>query len=298
MPSFTRRPSGSPVVGDLLVLTDERGASEVVLAPARGALVTSFRVSNRELLFLDASTLGDASKNVRGGIPVLFPSPGKLENDVFNRNGRQGSMKQHGFARNLPWDVADAGNVTEGAPAAAATLTLVSTPETLSQYPWDFRADFAFLLEGTTLRITQRIRNTGTSPMPFALGFHPYFAVRDKADARIDTRATRAFDNVTKTTGPFGGFDFTLPEVDLHLLDHGSTASALHLGDGARIDVRASRDFTRWVIWTLAGKDFVCLEPWTSPGNALNTGEQLLTLNPGGVYEASVELTFEAPSPT
>ena len=70
---------------------------------------------------------------------------------------------------------------------------------------------------------------TGNSPMPFAFGIHPYFlvAAADKAGARIATHATQAFDNVTKTIVPFRGFDLTANEVDLHLLDHGSSDSAL-----------------------------------------------------------------------
>ncbi|HEX4474788.1 MAG TPA: galactose mutarotase, partial [Polyangiaceae bacterium] len=84
-----------------------------------------------------------------------------------------------------------------------------------------------------------------------------------------------------------------VPEVDLHLLDHGSTSSALHLGDGSRIDVRGSPEFTRWVVWSLAGKDFVCLEPWTSPGNALNTKEQLLSVDPGATHTSWIEIAFD-----
>jgi galactose mutarotase-like enzyme len=289
MSSVTTRPSGNAAIGDLVTLADDRAGSAVVIAPGRGALVTSFRVAGRELLYLDESTLGDPSKNVRGGIPILFPSPGKLENDTWQHDGRKGVMKQHGFARNLEWR-----RTVTRTDAAAVTLTLASSDATIAQYPWEFRADFIFALEETRFRITSAVRNAGASPMPFALGFHPYFHVVDKAQARIDTRATRAFDNVAKKDGPFAGFDLTRPEVDLHLLDHGSTASALHLGDGGRIDVRASSDFTQWVVWTLAGKDFVCLEPWTSPGNALNTGERLITIAPGESHESWMEIAFTA----
>jgi galactose mutarotase-like enzyme len=279
--------SASTGVGEVVTLTDERAGSAVVILPRRGALVTSFRVAGRELLYLDEATLADPSKNVRGGIPVLFPSPGKLENDEWRRDGRTGTMRQHGFARNVEWCAGPASST-------AVTLTLASSPGTLAQYPWDFHAAFTFVLGGATLRISQRVQNTGSSPMPFGLGFHPYFRVTDKRAVRVDTRATRAYDNVTKMAGPFGGFDLTSPEVDLHLLDHGSTESALHFGEGARLDVRASPDFARWVVWTLAGKDFVCLEPWTCPGNALNSGEGLITLAPGGSHESWVELAFTA----
>jgi galactose mutarotase-like enzyme len=284
MASVTVLPSTDPVVGELLVLED--GAGRVELSPTRGALVTSFRVGGRELLYLDESTLHDATKSVRGGVPVLFPSPGKLVDDSVELRGKRFTMKQHGFARNLPWSVG--GSSTDG--AASVTLALESKQATLSQYPWAFRATLSFALSAATLRITSRVWNDDTAEMPYGVGYHPYFAVADKAGARIDTRATKAFDNVTKTTGPFTAFDLTAPEVDVHLIDHGGTASALHLSDGARIDVRGSAEFTRWVVWTVTGKPFVCLEPWTCPGNALNTGESLIRVAPGASHESWIEV--------
>jgi D-hexose-6-phosphate mutarotase len=73
--------------------------SEAVLAPARGGLLAALRLRGRDLLFLDEKTYADPSANVRGGSPVLSPSPGKLAGDTW----AHGTLRQHGFARNLPW---------------------------------------------------------------------------------------------------------------------------------------------------------------------------------------------------
>jgi galactose mutarotase-like enzyme len=261
----------------------------VELVPARGAIVTRFRVGPRELLYLDEATLRDPAKNVRGGIPLLFPSPGKLEGDRFIRGG---PMKQHGFARDMAWEVTDVGT----GDAAFARLLLTSNERTRASYPWDFSVKLTFSLKKSKLRLALSVANTGAQTMPFAFGIHPYFHVSDKASARIPSRATRAFDNVTKKVVPFHGFDLTAPEVDLHLLDHGSSAATLFWGDGGdggdgrALTVRGSPEFGRWVVWTVAGKDFVCLEPWTAPGNALNTGESLLEVMPGGSRDLWLEL--------
>jgi len=287
MHSIGFRPSGSAAAGDLVILTDGDADSAVTLAPQRGALVTSFRVRGRELFAMDDSTLKDASKNVRGGNPVLFPAPGKLEGDAWAWGGKRGSMKQHGFGRTLPWAI----KRTSTDDQVAVTVSLASSEATRAQYPWDFEADLTFALRGTRLRITHRVQNTSDSPMPYGFGFHPYFRVEDKASARIDTKATRAFDNVAKQVIPFAGFDLTKGEVDLHLLDHGSDTSALH-ADGAVIEVRASPEHTRWVVWTIAGKDFVCLEPWTGAGNALNTGDGLRVLAPGAAESGWIEIAL------
>ena len=127
--------------------------------------------------------------------------------------------------------------------------------------------------------------------MPFGAGFHPYFHVKqaDKGAARIGTSATRAFDNVTKKDVELSQpLSLTHKEVDLHLLDHGARPCTLSW-PGTTLAVRGSPEYTHWVVWTLQGKDFVCVEPWTCPGNALNTGDRLLTVAPGETRELWVE---------
>jgi galactose mutarotase-like enzyme len=54
----------------------------------------------------------------------------------------------------------------------------------------------------------------------------------------------------------------------------------------------ASDDFAYWVVWTLKVKGFVCVEPWTSPGNALNSGERLLRVGVGERWRSFVEIAF------
>lgn len=266
------------------MLEDERVQSRVEIAPARGGIVTSFEVAGRELLYLEPATLADPSKNIRGGIPVLFPSPGKLANDKFSREGKHGSMNQHGFARNLPWTP-----LQTSAAEASVTLRLASNEQTRAQFPWEFSFDLTVSLINTRLTLALEIDNPGQVPLPCAFGFHPYFALENKTGVSIDTRTTTVFDNVRKEVVPFTGFDFNKPEQDLYLLDHGSTGSVLHYADGASLAIRGSSEFSRWVVWSLASKDYVCIEPWSAPPDALNTGESLIHIPPGVLRQAWVE---------
>ena len=262
-------------IGSLQTIDIEDGDSKVTIAPARGGMVTRFVARGREVLYLDEATLDDPNANVRGGIPILFPSPGKLTQDAFSREGKSGRMKQHGFARNGAWIVTER-------TARSAGLRLVSSDETRALYPWDFQFDLHYSIAGSSLRLDLAITNQSATPMPFGAGFHPYFRIAesDKPNARIPTQATRAFDNRSRTEVPVTGIDLAQPEVDLHLHDH--HADSLVLEDGAkRIIVRGSAEFTHWVIWTLEKRAFVCLEPWSCPGDALNTGERLIALAPG-----------------
>ncbi len=280
---------------ETLELRDEDAKSILVLAPARGGIATRLALGGKHAFFLDESTLRDSTKNVRGGNPVLFPQPGKLEGDAYVHGGRTYAMKQHGFARTLPWTV----ETTRTSDSAEATLVLASNDTTRASYPWDFRAEYTYSLRGKKLRITQRFTNESTSdahgPMPFGAGFHPYFHVRQahKRGMVLGTKATRAFDNLSKRTGPMEAFDLTRDEVDLHLEDHGDGPFTMTWGEQALV-LRASPEMSRWVVWTLKGKDFVCVEPWTCAGNALRTGQGLIELAKGETRE----LWFEIESTT
>jgi galactose mutarotase-like enzyme len=271
------------------LIDDGSAASRVELIPERGALVTSFRVGDHEVLYLDPATLVDRTKNVRGGIPVLFPIAGKLAGEKYIVDGREYSMKQHGFARNRAWSVV--GKSTAG--DARITLALASDDATRAQFPWDFEVRFTFVLSGATLRIEQRYENRSSKPMPLHAGFHPYFVVPDaqKRDTRIRTDATRVYDNVRGVTEDFRGFDLTQSEVDKFLLDHTPRETTLERPDGNNVRITMDASFTTVVVWTLAGKDYVCVEPWTAPGNAMNTGTNLLSVPPGGAHEAVFAIT-------
>lgn len=258
----------------MITLVD--GTTRVLVSANRGGMVTHFVVGSRSVLYLDDDSMGDPSRNVRGGVPVLFPCPGPLAGGHFSFAGKSGVMKQHGFARSLPWRVLESD-------ARSVAFELVDNDTTRVQFPWQFALTYRYTVGEGRFRVEQRIENRSEEPMPFAAGFHPYFLVpdADKARVRIPTPATRAWDNVEKCEIALDGpIDLTKPEVDLHLVDHGSSEATLDLGD-ARVVISGAEAYRRWVVWTLRGKDFVCLEPWTAPANALNTGEGLRIVAPG-----------------
>jgi galactose mutarotase-like enzyme len=266
------------------------GETRVVIVPRRGGIASRFDIGSYAVLYLDEVTLADPAKNVRGGIPVLFPTPGKLADDAWSFAGKRGGLKQHGFARNEVWQVIDVGR--GAAPRASLRLEWAGNAD---NWPWPTALEITYALRGQTLRLDQRVTNLGGERMPFGLGFHPYFhvPVAEKTSARVTTRATQAFDNVAKRVVQLahGGdsIDLADAEVDLHLLDHGSTESELRWSSHVT-RIRGSAEFTRWVIWTLPGRSFVCLEPWTCPGNALNTGDGVLFVEPGATVSTWVEI--------
>lgn len=291
MPTTQSRKALQASIGDLYVLHDEHTDASVVVAPQRGAIVTTMRIGGRNVLYMQDATLSDPAQNVRGGIPVLFPTPGSVRNETLRWGDRTGTqLKQHGFARNVDWSVVET-------PPGSLVLEKQANAWTLQRYPWHFRAELRYTLSNTCLYVHFRVENHDAETLPFALGFHPYFLVKNtqKAKLQIETAATRVFDNVQKRERPFTGFDLTQPEVDLRLLDHGQTHCRLQLPDEARVELRGSDDFKVWVVWTLENKDFVCVEPWTAAADALNDDVGVIRVEPGAAHEAGFELEYFAP---
>ena len=104
-----------------------------------------------------------------GHAPLLFPFVGRSRCDAYRMNGRTYSMPQHGFARRADFALED------HAPDRLL-LRLEADATTRAVYPFDFRLDMNFTLEGATLRMTATISNRGEARMPFSFGYHPAFA--------------------------------------------------------------------------------------------------------------------------
>lgn len=272
------------------VLSDLETSSRLELVPHRGGLVTRWQVEGQNVLYFDEARFADPTLSVRGGIPILFPICGNLPQNQYDLDGKTHTLKQHGFARDLPWEATEQTTAT----AASLTLTLTSSDATLAQYPFPFRLAFTFVLCGHRLEIQQRFTNLSERAMPFSTGLHPYFAVSDKGQLAFEIPATAYQNHLTGQIESFGGgFDFSQPEIDLAFQDlTAPTATVTDPHLKRRLTLAWSEAYTRLVFWTVQGKDYYCLEPWTGPRNAMNSGDSLLLVAPQQTLETSVAMTI------
>lgn len=275
------------------VLTDPTGQTRLEVVPSRGGIATQWQVNGQPIFYLDTERFTDPTLSVRGGNPILFPICGNLPDNTYTLNGQSYTLKQHGFARDLPWTVLDQ---QAGADSARLSMGLSSSEQTLAVYPFEFDLVFTYILQGNTLTLHQRYTNRSEARMPFSAGFHPYFAVQDKAKLRLHIPASQYDDNVTKSVQAYSGsFDFNVDEIDAAFTEISShVASVVDEGRSQRLTLTFSPEFSAVVFWTVKGKPFYCLEPWTAPRNAMNTGNHLLYLDPGTSTELSIQVTVES----
>ncbi len=273
------------------VLNDTDSQSSLTVYPQRGGIATSWKVNDRELMYLDVDRFNDdPSLSVRGGFPILFPICGNLPDNAYSIGDRQYSLKQHGFGRELPWTVTHQSTTTD----ASLTVTLTSNDATRAVYPFDFSVSFTYRIQGGELTIDQAYTNKSATPMPFSTGLHPYFLAPAKDRLSFEIPSTSYTEKQTGETHAFAGkFDFSQAEIDAAFTTvTGTVATVIDASQNLTLTMTSSENYRTIVFWTVADKNFYCLEPWTAPRNSLNTGIDLLHVAPGETL--TTKLTFAA----
>jgi len=249
--------------------------------PERGGIVSGWRCGEREVLYFDEERYADSSKSIRGGIPVLFPICGNLPDDRLQVDGENHTLNQHGFARDLPWQL----QVLDD--QSGVRLSLSSSAETLNAYPFPFLVEMVVQPVADALEITTTIHNHGTRPMPFSFGLHPYFQVSDLAQVRLAGLPDQCLNHLEMANTATADQLSRLPDgVDLLCRPAGPVA-LIDDGNGHQLQLQHQAPMDLTVVWTEPPRRMVCLEPWTGPRQALISGDRKLELPPAGMQTLS-----------
>ena len=247
--------------------------SLIRIVPERGGLITEWRSEGKELLYFDFERFMDKDKSVRGGIPILFPICGDLS-EGYLTGGKKYLLKQHGFARDLPWSI---GLIKDN---LGVRLKLSDSKDSRSSFPFVFTLKMDVYLKEKSLQISVKIYNQGQDIMPFGFGLHPYFKVSNLQKIKIDGLSGKCIDQtnmkVTNTSDQIRildkGVDFlAYPSCSVKLFDSLSKNV---------IELIHQEPMDTTVIWTDPPRQMVCLEPWTGPRNSLMTGDRKLEVEP------------------
>lgn len=100
--------------------------------------------------------------------PVLFPIVGALKNGRYRIGDREYPMGQHGFARDMEFQL-------KSQVASEIWFSLHSDTGTLAAYPYPFLLEIGYELMGSTVTVKWRVSNSEKGPICFSIGGHPAF---------------------------------------------------------------------------------------------------------------------------
>jgi galactose mutarotase-like enzyme len=259
------------------------------LVPERGGLISGWRCQGRELLYLDEARFADPALSVRGGMPVLFPICGGLPGNRLPLPQGDFTLGQHGFARDLAWQL-------EALPdGRGVAMELADDATTRAAYPFGFQLRLEARLVQAGLELSASVRHSGsdleradatdaapsTPLMPFSFGLHPYFAVSSLESVAVEGLPAECFDHLSMAPAATATQLERLAQ-GIDLLSRPTDAVRLRdRGNGRVIELQCSHPWDLVVLWSEPPRPMVCLEPWTGPRQSLLSGDRRLELAPG-----------------
>ena len=244
-----------------------------------------------------------------GRAPILFPIVGAVAGGVIRVDGTDYELPRHGFARRRTFTVVDQSQ-------AHVRFRLEADEATRTVYPFEFRLDLVFTIDEATLSVAVELANPGDRPLPASVGFHPafrwplpygqpraahrlIFAKDEPAEIRrLDSRGlVRPGPLPSPILGHTLALDDALFADDALILDRVGSRRVTYGAPGSpglQIDFA---DMPMLGLWSKAGANFLCIEPWAGIADPVNfSGEfrdkpGIVAIAPGAMHGFGMRIT-------
>lgn len=207
--------------------------------------------------------------------PVLFPIVGSLWEGRYRVEGREYSLSQHGFARDMQFTLLSH-------TSTEAHYMLSSDETTRAKYPYDFRLEIGYRIEGQTIRVMWTVENPADRTLDFQIGAHPAFFYRNPQENLKGYFSFDTADELQSTLiGEKGSADIHHKETlrtdsegllpitdhtfdrDALILEHSQIKQVTLHDTDRRPCLRMTFDAPLVGLWAPGAlSPFVCIEPW------------------------------------
>ena len=253
--------------------------NELSFSPQRGGIIKSMKLNDVEILYVDEKTFNDVNRNVRGGIPILFPNSGPLRSE----NNPYPELKQHGFARNSNW-------ISEHTGEKKFSEKLLSNDNTKKVFPYDFEMHMkGELKQDGSVVLSQEVTNSDRDrEMPVSMGLHPYFKVPNEKKEYIKfnlsggEKIEQDFDNWSQ-----GGTTST----DNPKVNKPEEILKIEIPELGTLIIDASVEYQKILIWSLPEHNFICIEPVMRNNDGLIDNPHII--KPNGTLSGKVIFRLE-----
>lgn len=284
---------------------------EIITTPS-GAELTSIKYHGEEFLHQGEKVLDSNGKVYwKRRAPILFPIVGSLKNNTTIINGEKFEMLQHGFARDMKFDML---KISE----REHIYVLKYNQETLKMYPFKFELYVSYLIDNNKLIVKYKVKNLDDKTMFFGIGGHPAFAINlkeNKYRLEFDEKEENAkfyqLDNgLISYKNNYINKSIMSNEKSISIGKDTFTHDAIIMGNLKSKKIRLIEnnntrlvlDFTGFKylgIWSKKNAPFICIEPWyttadyTDSNSIFEEKRDNIKLEENEEFECSYSITFE-----
>ena len=204
-----------------------------------------------------------------GQAPLLFPICGGLKDDKYRFEGKEYTLKKHGFARLSEFEI-------ERKEEASITFILRSKEEIKKQYPFDFELRVTYTLLDNKIDVAYSVKNVGSGDMYFSIGAHEGYAcsggieeyslVFDKEEnftCNILDGNLLEYNTYSVGEGRELPLKYDFFAIDaltfLNLKSRGVDLVHKPTGKSLRVEFDG---FDYLFVWTKPNANYICIEPW------------------------------------
>lgn len=266
-------------------LTTKEGGWSALFAPGYGGRLIRLRWNEFDLLRHPEREEELQEGQFVFGIPVLLP-PNRIDAGTFEFQGRryqlplnepQRGNHLHGLVFDRAWEVRD---------HSASSVTLGCRVEGAAGLGVPFDVEIQYEFSGRTMIQRTTVRNEGSTPMPFGIGFHTVFrsprrARLTAAEFRWEIERPGFLANGRKLLweqfNPNNWFDPSGQVISCHFpmetkeIDGKPFRGALLDYGNLQIRYESGPEFRHWCLWNHDPADgFLCPEPMSWMVNAPN----------------------------
>jgi galactose mutarotase-like enzyme len=300
-----------------LTLSFEAGELEAAFVPAAGMVGCSLRHRGDELLGQRGGLRTYVEKHSTMGVPLLHPWANRVSRKRFAVDGREVDLDEPGLPLSLDpnglpihgllsgtsgWRVARH-EATEMGGVLAASFDFAAREDLLAAFPFPHRVDVEATLAGPILTIKTTVTATGDDAVPVSFGYHPYFRlpgverstwwveipVSERVVLDAEELPSGRTEEAQIPAGPLASRTF-----DDEFIAPEASAPFVLEGGGRRLEISFREAYPYAQVYAPDDDDVIAFEPMTAPTNALVSGRDLTSVQPGESYEAAFSVTVAA----
>ncbi|KPI47209.1 aldose epimerase [Clostridioides difficile] len=219
--------------------------------------------------------------------PILFPIVGKLVDNETIIEENLYSMTQHGFARDMEFEIIDKGDTF-------ISYKLTDNESTLEKYPYSFELIINYTLKDNSINIEWIVKNTDSKDIFFSIGGHPAFNLplfeqNDFSKYHLEFKKRSDVEKINLNTSFIDDITFIGDLKNLQLSPELFKNDALIYtnidevsicnNDGGKYITLSMQDFPLVGIWTPYYSEtnstapFLCIEPWYGLADSIHSNK-------------------------